>query len=1004
MMFKLLSQLRAQLRLYGVFLLCGMCGAAALAASVTYEYDDAGRLAKVIYSDGSVVSYTLDAAGNRTAVAAGSPAGVPASLTVPTSSATGNYTISWQAPTSGPAVTAYQLFEATNSAFTGEVAAYSGLNLSLPVSGKANGTYYYRVRACANALCSAYATGATGVLVAIPPSVPASITVPATNNTGTYTISWGASATGTVSAYELWEATNSGFTGEVRVYNSTGTSTSLTRAAGTYYYHVRGCNGPNCSGFTAGSPSIVVTLPPAAPASITAPSSNNAGAYRVSWSSVAGSVSAYELWEATNSSFTGEVRVYNSTGTFFDVTGKANGSYWYRARACNTAGCGGYATSGATVVALPPGAPNSISVPATSSSGSYTLSWTAPLSGAVTGYELWEAANSSFTGATIVYSGANTSAPVSGRSDGSYWYRVRACNGAGNCGGYVSGSNSTVVELQPGLPGSLSIPSSNSTGSYVVSWGASSGPVTQYQLLQYRNDPTFSQIPSAYTSTGLSTTVTANLDGLYYYRVRACNGNTCSPYTNGGNATSVTLLPGVPSSITVPSGSATGGFTISWGGSTGTVAAYELYEATNPSFTGAAIVYNSSGTNAALTGRSNGTYYYRVRACNVGGCSGYQTGANSTVVTLPPNAPTSIQVPSSSTTGNYIINWAAAAGTVTAYELYEATNSSFSGETLVFNSNLSHSPELTGRVDGTYYYRVRACNGSSCSGFTTGANGITVTLPLPIPSSISVPSSSANGNYTISWGTASGTITAYELYESTSSTFSTQTQVYRAAGLSFDAFGRTVGTYYYRVRACNSTSCSDYRTGANGITVPPTTPPSVPSGVTATVISSSLVDVSWSASTDFSGTGLAPYRIYRNGVQIGTSATTSYSDTTVSPFNGYNYQVAAVDNATNVSGLSSAAGVTLSRQITDSNGSILPSASSLYQPTTGCGQPTSCYWYVRKKYGDTGTVVSVTHNGTGGGAASNPACKASVPTTVSVSPGYQIQGCVLYAAPSTYGQ
>ena len=40
--------------------------AAAATGSATYSYDDLGRLVSVTYSDGSVISITYDAAGNRT--------------------------------------------------------------------------------------------------------------------------------------------------------------------------------------------------------------------------------------------------------------------------------------------------------------------------------------------------------------------------------------------------------------------------------------------------------------------------------------------------------------------------------------------------------------------------------------------------------------------------------------------------------------------------------------------------------------------------------------------------------------------------------------------------------------------------------------------------------------------------------------------------------------------------------------------------------------------------
>lgn len=41
--------------------------APAQAGSATYSYDSLGRLVKVVYSNGAVITYTYDAAGNRTA-------------------------------------------------------------------------------------------------------------------------------------------------------------------------------------------------------------------------------------------------------------------------------------------------------------------------------------------------------------------------------------------------------------------------------------------------------------------------------------------------------------------------------------------------------------------------------------------------------------------------------------------------------------------------------------------------------------------------------------------------------------------------------------------------------------------------------------------------------------------------------------------------------------------------------------------------------------------------
>jgi YD repeat-containing protein len=45
-----------------------LASANALAGSATYTYDNLGRLTRIAYSNGVVITYTYDAAGNRTAV------------------------------------------------------------------------------------------------------------------------------------------------------------------------------------------------------------------------------------------------------------------------------------------------------------------------------------------------------------------------------------------------------------------------------------------------------------------------------------------------------------------------------------------------------------------------------------------------------------------------------------------------------------------------------------------------------------------------------------------------------------------------------------------------------------------------------------------------------------------------------------------------------------------------------------------------------------------------
>ncbi|WP_282971363.1 GH12 family glycosyl hydrolase domain-containing protein [Actinospica acidithermotolerans] len=85
-----------------------------------------------------------------------------------------------------------------------------------------------------------------------------------------------------------------------------------------------------------------------------------------------------------------------------------------------------------------------------------------------------------------------------------------------------------------------------------------------------------------------------------------------------------------------------------------------------------------------------------------------------------------------------------------------------------------------------------------------------------------------------------------------------------------------------------------------------TTPPSTPANLAVTGVTSSSASLSWSPSTD--NVGVAGYRVYRNGVQVGTSTGTTFTDTGLSASTQYTYTVAAYDAAGNVSAQS--AGVT----------------------------------------------------------------------------------------------
>jgi hypothetical protein len=82
--------------------------------------------------------------------------------------------------------------------------------------------------------------------------------------------------------------------------------------------------------------------------------------------------------------------------------------------------------------------------------------------------------------------------------------------------------------------------------------------------------------------------------------------------------------------------------------------------------------------------------------------------------------------------------------------------------------------------------------------------------PIPVaPVLNAISNGDGDGNYTVSWSTSAGA-TTYSLQEDDNTGFSSPITVYAGAGLSKAISGRDVGTYYYRVRASNTTGDSDW--------------------------------------------------------------------------------------------------------------------------------------------------------------------------------------------------
>jgi chitodextrinase len=160
----------------------------------------------------------------------------------------------------------------------------------------------------------------------------------------------------------------------------------------------------------------------------------------------------------------------------------------------------------------------------------------------------------------------------------------------------------------------------------------------------------------------------------------------------------------------------------------------------------------------------------------------------------------------------------------------------------------------------------------------------------------------------LTWGASTDNVgvTGYRVYRvGTGLVGTSSTTAYTDSGLTPSA------SYSYYVTAVDAATNESTASNTASATTPTvdTQRPSAPTGVaTSKLTKPTRVRVGWTASTD--NVGVAGYRVYRNGTQLGTSSTTTYTD--AHPLRGTNtYTVYAYDAAGNLSLASSPSSISV---------------------------------------------------------------------------------------------
>jgi hypothetical protein len=177
--------------------------------------------------------------------------------------------------------------------------------------------------------------------------------------------------------------------------------------------------------------------------------------------------------------------------------------------------------------------------------------------------------------------------------------------------------------------------------------------------------------------------------------------------------------------MTVPAGSSTGDYTVSWAASATAGATYVLQESTTSNFSTYTVVTSgSTATSAAISGKTNSTFYYRVKAQATGANDSAWVSGNC-VVSIPlPAAPTLV-APSGTigtTTPTYTFNavagatgysvrlWDNTAGASTDTVWYTPADAGCPG-----NTGTCTIPQPTPLVNGqsySWYARARNSTGN----------------------------------------------------------------------------------------------------------------------------------------------------------------------------------------------------------------------------------------------------------------------------------------------------
>jgi fibronectin type 3 domain-containing protein len=529
----------------------------------------------------------------------------------------------------------------------------------------------------------------------------------------------------------------------------------------------------------------------------------------------------------------------------------------------------------------PTTSPAGVSATAKSSS-SIDVQWT-KVSGA-TSYGIFRSASSGGSFAQTGSAGDTSFLDTGLIANMEYYYKIMASDSVHQIESKFSVEVSAItMTVQP--PALIS-PANETIGQPLIrslSWAAVTGAVSYH--VQVSRDSIFTTIfaeDSTLVSDSITVTGLANSTS-YCWRVRTKDPGGVSLWTSSWNFTTIVAAPSVPVLVSPPDSAANQpvSLVLFWNNAA-RASTYYLQVATDTGFANVANADSTlTDTSKAISGlANNAAYYWRVRAKNDGGTSGWSSVRSFVTIVAAPQTPT-LTTPVNGATDQSAtptLTWSTVTGAAT-YHVQVSTSNTFATILIEDSTLTSVSKALSGFANGTqYYWRVQAKNAGGVSAWTSPW-GFTTIIAAPQTPTLTTPadgSTRLSTTPTLTWATVTGAAT-YHVQVSTVNTFETiliEDSTLTAATKALT--GLTNGTqYYWRVQAKNAGGVSAWTSpwGFTTIIAAPSTP-TLTSPADGTTGLSLTPTLTWSTVT-----GAATYHVQVSTVN--TFATILVEDSTL---------------------------------------------------------------------------------------------------------------------------